>query len=503
MQESSFFKRNFKAVNWALGDKKKFTEMITKLVERNNGLNELLEASERVALRRYMDQLATTTPLLASISGASFLHMVQEQVATTSRSTLPTAQQQSSDDSDTDDMRQLVEIRQRGIAIEQEGASTVSGQASSFGRSTDSGAKVARLSPSRIARSDLTYPLGENPASKRRIHAHYNKTQPTIVEIRHYSSRTKPQQRETLKRRVELLTENLHQSSRLADFSILDCIGYLEDEENFHFGVAFSYPKDGADQTVLSLKDRMNQDRSKGAVRDLDARLEVASVLTRTFWRLHVVGWLHKSFRSDNVLFFETSDVAEGRLAQPYVCGFDFSRQDSPTELTENVPTVLASQSYDVEQSLYKHPDLDRRQPVVPLPDDTDDEIAAKRVAALELAREFRYRKAYDIYSLGIVLLEIGLWYPITSMYKTSGVRTVVDFRPKLDSFVEELRYRVGRKYYIVVKKCLSGSFLPEDIAPEDSENESTDAEGTRLRSTRLWLNNFLHEAVNVLEKPL
>ena len=88
-------------------------------------------------------------------------------------------------------------------------------------------------------------------------------------------------------------------------------------------------------------------------------------------------------------------------------------------------------------------------------------------------------------------------------MYKNTRVRTVADFRSKLPGFVEELRYRVGRKYYHVVKKCLSGSFLPDNMAPEDSENEGTDAEKTRMRPTRLWLNNFLQDAVNVLEKPL
>jgi hypothetical protein len=56
---------------------------------------------------------------------------------------------------------------------------------------------------------------------------------------------------------------------------------------------------------------------------------------------LHSVGWLHKSFRSENILFFNDADQDPHLLTQPYVCGFDFSRQDSPHEMTENVPSVL------------------------------------------------------------------------------------------------------------------------------------------------------------------
>jgi len=210
--------------------------------------------------------------------------------------------------------------------------------------------------------------------------------------------------------------------------------------------------------------------------------MEIAKILTTTYFRLHSVGWLHKSFRSENVLLFESKDGNSYDLHTPYVCGFDFSRQDSPTELTENVPSTLIERHQDHELSLYRHPDLQVNK-LARVTNKTDD--------GTHEVNSFRFRKAYDLYSLGIVLLEIGLWYPIKTLCGRKEI--IEEFQARLISdIVPELRYRMGRRYYEVVKRCLTGDFGQSDIQYETQ---------VEVRERLQWMENFERNAVTELEK--
>lgn len=78
----------------------------------------------------------------------------------------------------------------------------------------------------------------------------------------------------------------------------------------------------------------------------------------------------------------------------------------------------------------------------------------------------WRYLPRFDYYSLGIVLLEIGLWTSLKNM--TKGWKgTPEEMREKLLSLVPRLGPRAGASYRDAVISCLTGSFT--DAQGEDS----------------------------------
>jgi hypothetical protein len=71
-----------------------------------------------------------------------------------------------------------------------------------------------------------------------------------------------------------------------------------------------------------------------------------------------------------------------------------------------------------------------------------------------------RYCKAYDIYSLGIILLEIAAWKPIKIFHERHAGESPHAFRRiLLDKYVPKIVKEVGLRYQQVVQRCLSGYF--------------------------------------------
>jgi len=75
----------------------------------------------------------------------------------------------------------------------------------------------------------------------------------------------------------------------------------------------------------------------------------------------------------------------------PYLVGFEYSRNASPTEISEKMPS-------SPEEAIYLHPETinDNRPP---------------------------FRKKFDLYTLGLLLLEIGTWKPLKLMLDFEAVR--------------------------------------------------------------------------------
>ena len=116
----------------------------------------------------------------------------------------------------------------------------------------------------------------------------------------------------------------------------------------------------------------------------MNRRLSLAVMLLENLLNLHTSGWLHKEFRSDNVILVrklnhtreDTSD--ELSLYSVYIAGYIHSRVDSPGEMTEPLNSEL-------DADLYRHPSL----------------LCDSRHS---------YHKTLDIFALGCTHLEIGLW---------------------------------------------------------------------------------------------
>lgn len=194
-------------------------------------------------------------------------------------------------------------------------------------------------------------------------------------------------------------------------------------------------------------------------------RLQLAYTLSLTIYQLHLVGWVHKSIRSEKILFFPdvsspTNNVpgsdstglvpdalldrrSRERYSEPWLFGFEYSRvisQDSDLAMTDT----------SIAKNIYRHPDQWN-------------------------APTHRFGAIHDIYALGTVLLEIGIWRSLLSLSESGfaraveaassadiaaaksvkeGVRTQL-----LQHAAKRIPFTMGRSYCDIVELCLSGVY--------------------------------------------
>ncbi|KAI9862498.1 MAG: hypothetical protein M1813_004349 [Trichoglossum hirsutum] len=265
----------------------------------------------------------------------------------------------------------------------------------------------------------------------KRVTAEYQKNhdesspQPVIIEWIDYEEGLDLDARLVLYQRVDNLARMVHSASnRHPDLHTLDCVGYFDDSQHTRYGLIYKTPPNCTNEP-LTLSSLILD--SSVATPDLGDRFRLAHTLSIALWSFHSLDWLHKTFCSENVLFFHGSK----NLGYPYVTGFDSSRPDHLDEMT------VASNN-DIGQDLYRHPD------------------------SLGVWRQ-SYRKSFDIYSLGLVLLEIGLWKSLKNFHKPKYTPTV--FREKvMQSLVPGLGHKTGALYRDVVMACLQS----EEVVTSD-----------------------------------
>lgn len=296
------------------------------------------------------------------------------------------------------------------------------------------------------------------------------KDEDVLVEWRYYSSRLSPEGLSILDSRVHMLAMQLRQSSTVPNFRVLHCLGYLNADKENRYGMVFRYPQG---TTTASLRERLARDYKKNVQRDLDARLKLARDLANSVYRFLSTGWLHKNLRADSVLFFE-ADNAENAYGLPemYLGGFGFTRRDSPRELTENLPSILNSLPQESEWLLYVQPTA------VP-----------SRIDSKDATRSSMYS---DVYSFGILLLEIALWQPVAKL--RSSKWTIAEFHSIVfKKYEQQLRSTVGLKFTEVVRRCLQCDF---GISDEISATGQIDE---RMQS-RMLLSAFEKLIISELE---
>jgi hypothetical protein len=263
------------------------------------------------------------------------------------------------------------------------------------------------------------------------------------------------------------LARLLHASQNLAAYRTMDCIGILDDAEfAAHPRVGLAYrvpatlgprPLSGAGDNriqICTLYDLIN--RKEFSRPRLDQRFDLARSLATALHRLFVSRWYHKNLNSKNILFFarnETSGLKAGKeatvtdeyishISHPFLSGFDYARPDSPDEMTIK-PEV------DEFCDRYRHPKCTH-------PDSRG---------------VIRYSRQFDIYSLGVLLMELGRWETVDRMHKDytaqrkkSRERPLATILPSsLPEFqqhlrtrcVESLGFRMGKIYTEAVRFCL------------------------------------------------
>ncbi|KAJ4204193.1 hypothetical protein FSOLCH5_000988 [Fusarium solani] len=255
-------------------------------------------------------------------------------------------------------------------------------------------------------------------------------------------------------RRLDDLARMMHSASEChPDLHSIDCVGYVDDSSHCRYGLVYKAPS----PSFSTLHELIASPDLKTP--DLDDRVRLAHTLAVALWSLHSLDWLHKSLCSANILFFPSafstsahSPTAAAALVpdiqRPYLTGFDASRPDFDQALS------VAPRNPSIA-TLHRHP------------------------ASL---RGFPHCKPMDIYSLGLVLLEIGLWKILQAYHRPHY--SADRWRDKVVRavLVPGLGSKVGRRYRDVVEKCLSVSEeMTSTEAAKVLEEVVTALEGIRV----------------------
>lgn len=176
----------------------------------------------------------------------------------------------------------------------------------------------------------------------------------------------------------------------------------------------------------------------------LEARLHLAHQLTSALHSFGLVRWYHKDFNCRNIVFFRSKESSSDKLMweSPYITGFSISRPDAQDEVSLNKDHE--------ELSIYLHPDLRTRDPKT----------------------RPKYERKYDIYSLGLVLLEIGFWQTLSSLERDSSNLSPVDFKARIIRRCQKsLAFFTGSTYRDTVLRCLKWADEDFDEAANSLES--------------------------------
>ncbi|KAF5626790.1 uncharacterized protein FTJAE_9461 [Fusarium tjaetaba] len=273
----------------------------------------------------------------------------------------------------------------------------------------------------------------------------------------------------------------------------------------------------------VTLQSLLGTKREKGIRSMLGARFELARKLVRAVCLLHSSGWLHKNIRAESVMFFpeHVNTLQEDRyevkieidVSKPSLMGYIFSRPDditirkNPTSapvpemesLVDRRNSLRVSGITETWDSPYEESKL-RRRKSTPFTASIYGRDKLGKVASAEEAKETNisgftldyyqhpakhadpkrlYRHAYDVYSLGILLIEVGLWESLKDDGLDSGLDS--DSNNEEDhyerrrlicrNYLDRLRWECGDTYADVVLRCLMIDSSDDEVA-KASERE-------------------------------
>jgi len=256
-----------------------------------------------------------------------------------------------------------------------------------------------------------------------------------LIEWKYYNSKLGSHIDEELYVRMDAISELPNEPSRPAEFRVLDCAGYFLDEEELAFGMMYNFPPDHANRfstRVATLEEMINENQSVTELKRpaLGERFKLARSLVFCITEFHAAGWLHKNFCSQNIVFFiKNQSEAPPPIGEPYVIGFNHSRPDSD-DLYTLMPSVGEI------QKLYQHPEYQVKKPG---------------------EQNLRFRKSFDYYSLGVVLLEIGMWHTIGKLIGGVG-RAPSDINNHFLERARQLGPLMGTIYRDATLYCLQES---------------------------------------------
>jgi hypothetical protein len=265
-----------------------------------------------------------------------------------------------------------------------------------------------------------------------------------LVEWKRYEGFWNTEFGNELFNRVEKLTEFLKASSgssEILNLRLLDCLGYCHDDLKQRLGFVYAFPKSAGSQRYYLRLNGLLREYTDGNLNPppVGDRMRLAKILCQAMFGFHRAQWFHKSFSSYNVLLFPDVDESDDRdfneahraqdfsILVPYIVGFNNSRPSNPSELSE--PGNISTEAHHYFHPSYKN---------VPLQ---------------------KYMHEFDYYSLGIVLLEIGLWTPLSALTSRFEEKDAEKFSSVVQKNICPLLSSSVGSIYQGIVEILLGSF--------------------------------------------
>ena len=238
-------------------------------------------------------------------------------------------------------------------------------------------------------------------------------------------------------------------------FGLLNCKGVVKQEDGTTQAFTFVFRMPDGLSEPTSLRSMLLSGDSNHSLSD---RFLIASQLAKSVCYMHTFGFVHKNVRPENILMLKGFGEPSGRA---YLVGFEHFRA------AEGNTSRLGDSAW--ERNFYRHP---HRQGEIP---------------------KEAYIMQHDIYSLGVCMLELGLWESFveydatgTSPCPSSALQLSLEspqfhdpslLKDHLLSMARSvLPRRMGTKYTQVVETCLT--CLDPDNKDFGDEEEFQDADG-------------------------
>ena len=430
---------SFKRIIWIVADKGRLENLVTQLKGHNDKLDRIRPRQKPSSLQAR--QMAVNCQFLETVENLTSREILAGRLSPGTYDHYPQS-------------RQFLELR----PTESDGVALIRAQdqPQQTVEIKQWGSKILKPPEVRFQTSDrfLTYYCAVPPPEGS---SQVRESREVMVEWKYYSA-ANPSSIGLALDRVRQVVQKLSRRDKPPGFRILDCVGYFQDDENSRFGVVYEMPidipSDLGKPKLLKIRKLSNLfASSSGRMKpSLGDRFVLAKVLANAMLEFHLSRWFHKNFNSENVVFFLPEDSINdfSALDTPYVASFGLARPVDNSN--ESEPLSGANPLLDFA---YQHPTYENRKL-----EQQASEISGSR-----------FHRAFDVYSLGCVLLEVAVWKSLRDFgWNASKYREGRGpWRKKLVDFARtNLPFMVGSIYADVVIKCLE-----VDVTDGDSERES------------------------------
>ncbi len=252
--------------------------------------------------------------------------------------------------------------------------------------------------------------------------------QNVIAEFKTLEEDSLPFDEENLLRLARLLAVTDNSDLKILPFR---CVMQYSSPRSYAF--LFGFPAGTLESTPASLHDLINPTNARRHNLALTYRFYIAYAIAKSLAAFHADEWVHKSLSSSAIMFFY-SESGNLDFTSPYLTSFEYSR----------ATTTDTTWTYDddPEKNLYRHPDRQRPPSI-------------------------SFNKLHDLWALGVILLEIGLWETAASIQHTGVVKRALSIPVDphvlreiyLDRVNHDLAHNMGSAYALAVKTCLLGDF--------------------------------------------